>query len=90
MIETERKIIEEDRPVAKVCDRCSLKITEDDWMEWAEFMHWSKIGGYGSIWGDDTEIRLDLCQRCQKELFEDFIQIDLREESDGEESVVVS
>lgn len=56
------------------CNRCSREAThEDDPLEWQEFLHWERCGGYASVFGDGVELSLTLCQHCVKELLDAFV-----------------
>ena len=46
------------------CDSCKKEI--GDIGDWQEMLHWEKRGGYASVFGDGTEMTLDLCQDCIK------------------------
>jgi len=54
------------------CDRCKAEYDGDNWIETQEYMHWKNTGGYGSVWGDGTEVEVIICQKCAYELFKDF------------------
>lgn len=54
------------------CDRCKKHITVDDVVEWQECISWSTTGGFGSVWGDGTQVSVDLCQQCTYDLFSEF------------------
>lgn len=62
------------------CNKCKKEFyyddTEDeqDELEIQEFCHISFVGGYGSVFGDGTEVKIDLCQRCLKEMIGDLIE----------------
>lgn len=47
------------------CDRCGQTWTADAFRE-AEFTSVDFIGGYGSVFGDGSQVELDLCQQCLK------------------------
>ena len=53
------------------CDVCNEKYTDD--LELQEFIHIEHDGGYGSVFGDETEIRCDICQKCLKEKLGKFL-----------------
>lgn len=36
----------------------------NDYIEIQEFHHVDFIGGYGSVFGDETRVRCDICQHC--------------------------
>lgn len=51
------------------CDDCQKEIADTQ-----ESLHWQMCGGYGSVFGDGTEMTLDLCQDCVKARLGDVIQ----------------
>ena len=62
----------------KECDKCHKKFdveNKDDIYEIQEFLHFRNTGGYDSIFGDGTEIEIDLCQHCTKEVLGQYIRI---------------
>ena len=72
----ETKLIETEITVAKKCDRCGVVHRTDDMnFELDEMVSISKTGGYGSIFGDMSDISIDLCQRCFAEVLGDFIRV---------------
>jgi hypothetical protein len=56
-----------------ICDCCKKEFT--DIFEIQEFISIEKDTGYGSIFGDDSLLLLDLCQHCVKKLLEPYIKI---------------
>jgi hypothetical protein len=60
------------------CDRCKHTVhdrSSDDYTEMQEFISISGEGGYASrYWGDCKGWRVDLCEKCQFELFGEFVQ----------------
>lgn len=65
--------VEEEQLTHIECDACGRKISTDDFIELQEMCHINFIGGYGSIFGDNVEVDLDICQYCLKNRFEDII-----------------
>ncbi|MCI4117175.1 hypothetical protein ACI51Z_10735 [Pectobacterium carotovorum] len=59
---------------AKVCDRCGYRAEENN-QEFQEFLSVDRLAGFGSIFGDGESLRLDLCQRCVKDVLGQWIQI---------------
>jgi len=55
-----------------ICDRCGREYDTDTFLEAQEFLHIDFVGGYGSIFGDGSHIRCDLCQHCLMDLIQDF------------------
>lgn len=47
------------------CDRCG-QTWQADTVDAAEFTSIDFTGGYGSIFGDGSQVKLDVCQRCLK------------------------
>jgi len=73
MIKTERIAVYRNEPVSYTCDRCKKEFdTEGGFLEMQEFHHIRFTGGYGSVFGDMSQVECDLCQRCLKELVGDF------------------
>jgi len=60
--------VEEIRTVSITCDVCQKKITPDDIWEWQEIYFVVFTGGYGSVFGDETKVRCEICQHCLKKL----------------------
>jgi len=59
------------------CDKCGRKYAADDlvskeMLEAQEFCYIRFTGGYGSIFGDGTEVECDICQHCLKEMIGDI------------------
>ena len=48
-----------------ICDRCG-QTWQADTVDGAEFTSIDFAGGYGSTFGDCSQVKLDLCQRCVK------------------------
>jgi hypothetical protein len=66
---SQRTVIELD--YGYTCDACKKEI---DQLEIEEMLCYRNRGGYNSIFGDGTEMTLDLCQDCVKRLLGEFIQ----------------
>jgi hypothetical protein len=47
------------------CDRCG-QTWQSNTVDAAEFTSLDFTGGYGSVFGDGSQVKLDLCQRCLK------------------------
>jgi hypothetical protein len=47
----------------------------NDFYEYQEFLSIQFTGGYGSIFGDEANCELDLCQYCVKELLGSWLRI---------------
>ena len=52
-------------PSSITCDRCR-QTWQADTVDAAEFTSIDFTAGYGSIFGDGSQVKLDLCQRCLK------------------------
>jgi len=61
------------------CDCCHKKFYPgpEDLFEIQEFVHIRETGGYGSIFGDEAEIKGDFCQHCVKNLLGQYLRIGL-------------
>ena len=57
------------------CDKCKKQFGEKDFIDWQECVCISMVGGYGSVFGDESSISLDLCQGCFKELCGDYVVV---------------
>lgn len=70
----EEKIIQEPQLICVKlqCDVCKKEFTADDFIEVQEFHHINFVGGYGSVFGDESHIQCDICQRCLFEMIKDF------------------
>ena len=75
MIETnkieETKVIEYE--IAVICDVCKKRYTPDDVFEYQEIVSVRKRTGYGSRFGDDYDISIDICDECMFKMFKDNI-----------------
>jgi hypothetical protein len=61
--------------VAMQCDRC--KTTHNDPMEIQEFLSWNDQCGFGNrTFGDLSEISIDLCQYCVKEVLGEWMVVE--------------
>lgn len=60
-----------------MCDCCKKEYGLDlkDIFERQEFVSFSFIGGYGSVFGDGDRMEIDLCQHCLKQRLGDVIRI---------------
>jgi hypothetical protein len=63
-------------PASIICDRCGRRAEKaSDTCEFDEYLSLDHVGGYGSIIGDGTRLKLDICQHCIKELLFPFARI---------------
>lgn len=53
------------------CDICG-KVYDADDLEIQEFHHIDFCGGYGSVFGDSTQVNCDICQHCLHKMIGDF------------------
>lgn len=60
------------------CNRCKAKYDESNYIEVDNAFIWDAYGGYGSVWGDQTDIEIILCQNCAYELLKDYATIEQR------------
>ena len=59
--------IEREQVESITCDVCKKTYPNkggNDYIEIQEFHHVDFIGGYGSVFGDETRVRCDICQYC--------------------------
>lgn len=60
--------------VSITCDKCHKEYKEaDDDFEIQEFHCINFTGGYGSVFGDETTVICDICQRCLYEMIKNFM-----------------
>lgn len=52
------------------CDVCGTTYGEQDNFEIQEMHHIDFYGGYESVFGDGSHIKIDLCQHCLKSMLE--------------------
>ncbi len=57
------------------CDICG-KVYEDQ-LDIQEFLNYEAVGGYGSVFGDGCDIKLDICQECLKKRLGKYIRVTL-------------
>ena len=73
MINTKCEMISTDIIESIVCDVCKKKY-DDEW-EIQEFIYIQHCGGYNSIFGDGSDIEIEVCQHCFKKMFEENYRI---------------
>jgi len=76
MMTTGKKNIEQVEILSITCDKCGTKYTPKDIIEWQELHCINFTGGYGSVFGDTSEVKADFCQRCLKELIKPYCRVD--------------
>jgi len=86
MIWYKKESMEINIPVYIQCDCCSKEYqnTGNDVLEYQEFVHIFIEGGYGSVFGDGSQMQCDICQHCAKILFGKF----LRERRDEDANII--
>lgn len=69
--ETEEKQI----PVGVVCDICKKEYgySGNECFEAQEFQHIRVHGGYGSVFGDGSVLKADICQHCFQKIFGKYL-----------------
>ena len=81
MLEYREKTVQE--VAACNCDRCGRRMRpEDTDGEWHEKVSLAWRSGYYSVFGDETELRLDLCQHCVKAALGEWIRSTPPEQAD--------
>lgn len=80
MLEYREKAILE--VAACTCDRCGLRMSPEDG-EWHERVSLSWRSGFHSVFGDCSELNLDLCQNCVKATLGEWIRVSQRDLGDG-------
>lgn len=74
MIKTSKITREEDFLKSMKCDKCGFE-TKDEF-EMGEFHNINFYAGYGSkYFGDDNNVKCDLCEKCLYEMIKDFSRI---------------
>lgn len=56
------------------CDQCG-RLADEGAFEYYEFTSVDYRAGYGSILGDGSDVAIDLCQHCLKELLGPWLRI---------------
>jgi hypothetical protein len=74
MIKTKPVTIESYEIESVTCDVCHTEYT--DIQELQEFHHINFRGGYSSLFGDETEVKCDICQHCLKPMIEKYMRTD--------------
>jgi len=52
------------------CSMCGTEYIDD--MELQEFFIYDAVGGYSSVFGDETRVQFELCQHCLKKIINHF------------------
>lgn len=58
------------------CDCCGKEVPVSDTIEMQEMIPINISGGYGSVFGDGTELSGTFCQNCVKKLLGDYLKED--------------
>ena len=77
-----RKVVSREETITRevetavICDRCGRVATPKvkDIVEFQEFVSLYVSGGYGSVFGDGSQLVCDLCQHCVKELLGEYLR----------------
>ncbi len=75
MITYIKEMIEVEKFQSVECDKCG-RVETDNHLEIQEFHHVKFVGGYGSVFGDESIVECNICQRCLYNLIGDFCFID--------------
>ncbi|MEC4156440.1 hypothetical protein AB7142_24550 [Escherichia coli] len=59
---------------AKSCDKCNFHAEKDN-PEFHEFLSIDRRAGFSSVFGDGNRLKLDLCQRCVKDLLNQWLSV---------------
>ncbi len=73
-IETKTQDVPQQVIVALCCNRCHARVEADDVMAFQDAFSTVIDGGYASVWGDGTRVRIDLCAPCAKIVLGPFAQ----------------
>ena len=66
-----KEVQKTEQKIASVkCDICG-KVYDADDLEIQEFHHIDFCGGYGSVFGDGTQVNCDICQHCLHKMIGD-------------------
>jgi hypothetical protein len=76
MITTGNVQISQVEILSVTCDKCGVRYTPADTMEYQELYSIRFTGGYGSIFGDEAQVSADFCQRCLNELVGPYCRIE--------------
>ncbi len=75
MIKTKKVMVEDEVSISVICDVCKKEYRKEDGpLELQEFTHIKFRGGYGSVFGDDVDFAIDVCQHCLKEKLGAYIR----------------
>jgi len=76
MINEEFEMMSVPRLKSITCDVCKKEYdAQKDIDEIEEIIVINEVGGYGSVFGDGTSIKLDICQHCLKSILGKFLKL---------------
>ncbi|MEM5295420.1 MbcA/ParS/Xre antitoxin family protein [Burkholderia sp. JPY481] len=82
MLEYREKVVLE--VAACTCNRCGRRMSpEDGDVEWQERVSLAWRGGFHSVFGDCTDLCIDLCQHCVKATLGEWIRVTDHDLGDG-------
>lgn len=56
------------------CNKCGKTWEKEDYIDVQEKLHKHDVGGYGSVFGDQQEYSITLCQDCTYEVLKPYIK----------------
>jgi len=80
MFITEKKQEIINQVVGFKCDKCNTSFTSEDFVEMQECVSINIMGGWGSVFGDGSDLSATFCQNCAKELFGEYMNDNINEE----------
>jgi len=69
LVEVEKKTLK-----SVTCDVCKTEYSDEFDIQEFHCIHF--VGGYGSVFGDGSTIKADICQHCLKKTFGDSILVE--------------
>jgi hypothetical protein len=66
---------EECTTVSITCDVCKTTYDCDEVFETQEFISISHDCGFGSVFGDNHHMNIDICQHCFKSIFSEHVRL---------------
>lgn len=66
------------------CDKCAKTFTSDNFVEMQECIPINIMGGWGSVFGDGSDLSATFCQNCAKELFGAYMNDNTPQEAEFE------
>lgn len=74
MFITDMKCTFKEEVIGFKCDKCEKEYQEDDIIEFQEFHVISVFGGYGSVFGDGSQLQGTFCQSCVKDMCGSYLK----------------